>query len=81
MSLKQKIENTDTRGGLAFDIVIQFLIVLSLISFSIETLPELSSQVHRALRYIEVITVGIFTIEYLLRIFVADRKLRFILSF
>ena len=42
--LKKIIEDTDTLGGKIFDICIQLLIILSLISFSIETLPDLDEK-------------------------------------
>ncbi len=80
-SLKSIIEQNDTRWGRSFDLFIQALIVLSLICFSIETLPDISDRIRKVLNIIEWITVIIFTIEYALRIFVADRKLRFIFSF
>ncbi len=81
MNLKQIIEESDTSAGKAFDLFIQSLIVLSLVSFSIETLPEISENAKRILKISELITVIIFTIEYLLRIFVADKKLKFVFSF
>jgi voltage-gated potassium channel len=37
--------------------------------------------VRRFLRYIEIFTVLVFTVEYLLRVYVADRKRSFIFSF
>lgn len=40
--LKSIIEDTDTKIGKAFDLFIQGLIVISLITFSIETLPNLT---------------------------------------
>ncbi len=81
MTLKQVVEGSDTRAGRAFDFSIQFLIIVSLISFSIETIPDLTPQVRRILTYTEIITVLIFTIEYLLRIYVAESKPAFIFSF
>ena len=78
---KQVIEQNDTGLGKWFDIFIQCLILLSLITFSMETLPDLSEETRRVLRVIEVITVIIFTIEYILRIIVSDRKLKFVFSF
>jgi voltage-gated potassium channel len=81
MNLKRLIEETDTKVGRALDLFIQSLIIFSLISFSIETLPDLSEGTKRILRISETIIVAIFTIEYLLRLVVADRKLRFIFSF
>ena len=80
-NLKRIVERNDTRWGRAFDITTQFLIVVSLITFSIETLPSLSEITRRVLRNIEVLTVLIFTVEYFLRVLVADRKLSFIFSF
>ena len=79
--MKQIIENNDTRMGRAFDLVIQLLIVVSLVTFSVETLPNLSSASERWLHRIEVVTVLIFTVEYLLRLYLADRKPAFIFSF
>ncbi len=81
MRLKQIIENNDTARGKIFDIVIQFLIILSLISFSIETLPDLDQKIRLILKYFEIATVLLFTLEYLLRLIVSDRKLQFIFSF
>lgn len=81
MNFKQIIENNDTPQGRIFDLFIQFLILVSLVSFSVETLPNLSGQTIRILKYIEVFTVSIFTLEYLSRIVVADRKFKFVFSF
>lgn len=79
--LKQIIEQNDTATGLAFDIAIQVLIIISLVSFSVETLPDLSPTTRKLLRTIEIFTVVIFTVEYILRVVVADNKIRFITSF
>ena len=81
MKIKRIIEKTDTTPGKIFDIFIQSLIVLSLISFSIETLPDLSENIKRLLKITEAIVVVIFTMEYLLRLFIADKKLKFVFSF
>lgn len=81
MSLKQIIEASDTRRGRAFDIVVQSLVLVSLVSFSIETLPNLSKDARFWLYVIEVVTVALFTIEYALRIFVADNRAGFMFSF
>ncbi|WP_339912273.1 ion transporter [Symmachiella dynata] len=80
-TLKEIVEKPDTVHGRAFDIAIQILIVLSLISFSIETLPHLPPRMRHWLHYVEIFTVGIFTIEYLLRLIIADRKSSFVFSF
>ncbi|WP_339681854.1 ion transporter [Gimesia maris] len=79
--LKQIIEDSDTKAGKTFDLTIQAIIVLSLICFSIETLPGLSDESRTLLHVIEVISVIIFTVEYLARVSVASDKTAFIFSF
>lgn len=81
MNLKRLVEETDTLAGRCFALGIQFLIVVSIITFSIETLPDLSPRTRVILAGIEVATVAIFTVEYVLRLWVADRPLRFLFSF
>ena len=79
--IKNIVEQNNSKAGRIFDFTIQFLIILSLVSFSIETIPELSEIYRKILKLIEVITVVIFTIEYMVRLIVADRKIKFIFSF
>ena len=81
MKIKKIVEQSDTRGGKIFDLFSQLLILISLISFSIETLPSLSDKLLSVLRIVEIVTVILFTVEYFLRLFVADRKIRFFFSF
>lgn len=80
-SLNHIINNNDSFKGKIFDWVIQLLIIISLITFSIGTLPDLSEEDHNILWLIEIATVSIFTAEYLLRILIARKKLVFIFSF
>jgi voltage-gated potassium channel len=81
VTLKQIVEESDTRAGRAFDLLILSLIVLSIVSFSIETLPGLSPVTQQVLRWIEIVTVLLFTVEYGVRLAVADSRLRFATSF
>jgi voltage-gated potassium channel len=82
MELQKKVINdTDNSYGKVFAFTIQLLIITSLITFTIDTLPDLSGSTKELLGYIEVFTVIIFTIEYLLRILIAEKKLSFLLSF
>ncbi len=80
MRLKQIIEDDDSKAGRLFDGFIQVLIVASLISFSLETLPDLSPHLRRVLERVEIGIVIIFTLEYILRVYVANHKRRFIFS-
>ena len=78
--LKQLVEQP--RGaGRAVDWAIQSLIVVSLIVFSISTLPDLTATAHAVLYSIEVVLVLIFTAEYALRVYVATHRRKFIFSF
>ncbi len=75
--LRQIVEENDTLASKAFDLSIQALIVLSLVTFSIETLPSLSPRTQKWLYGVEAATVVAFTVEYLLRLALTERKLRF----
>jgi len=79
--LRTIIEGRASKAGLVFDISIQLLILFSLASFTIETLPDLSEPTIRFLHVGEIITVAVFTVEYLLRIIVSRNRLRFVFSF
>lgn len=81
LSLKQIIEETDNTPGKIFDVFIQILIFTSVICFSLETLPNLSQEQRDILSKIEVFNIIVFTLEYFLRIFVTDKKFKFIFSF
>ena len=78
-TLKNIVESQDSRAGYVFDLFIQILIVLSLIAFAIDTIPNLSQCFKSFLRSFEIISVAIFSVEYILRVYVADKKLRYIL--
>ena len=80
-SLKQIVEETDTRMGKVFDLTIQILIVVSAVSFALETLPGLSSTTIRLLAISEAVIIGVFTAEYLLRLYFSQKKLSFVFSF
>jgi len=80
MKLKSVVEDTDTKTGRYFDLFIQALIILSLISFSVSTVPDLYPEIITFLNYFQIFTVIIFTFEYLLRLYVADIKREYIFS-
>jgi voltage-gated potassium channel len=63
------------------EFLIQGLILLSLVTFSIETLPNLSENERKILYGIEIFTIAAFTIEYLMRIILSNNKLSYIFSF
>ena len=85
MNIRSKIrsivEDNTTRYGKIFDYVIQILIFLSLVGFSIETFPNNSPKLIQFLYDFEVFCIVVFSIEYLLRIFAANKPLGYIFSF
>lgn len=79
-SIKSIVEFNDNSRSRYFSFFIQALILLSIITFSIETIPDLKPQTRTVLQSIEAFCVVVFTVEYILRIYVADNKPKFIFS-
>lgn len=75
------MDSTDHFSGKVCAFTIRWLILVSLATFSIDTLPDIGPQVKKVLNVIEVVTIGIFTLEYALRIAVSENRIRFIRSF
>lgn len=75
---------SDEKGRILFgryEYIFQLLIVLSLVSFAFETLPDLPERWQRFLQIFEVLTVGVFTVEYFLRLFFCRPRLSYAFSF
>jgi len=64
-----------------FSWMVAFLIVFSVVSYSIETLPNLDRNVRDTLYLFEVVVVILFTIEYFYRIYVSENRIKFLFSF
>lgn len=79
--LRTMIQDPTSEAGRPFALCIQLLILISIITLSIETLPDLSDVSRRVLMLTEVIITLIFTVEYLLRLVTADRPLTYVFSF
>ena len=69
--LRRLVEDSEHPSGRLFDVSIQVLIVISLITFSIETLPDLNPRFRSILGICEIVIVIIFSVEYVLRIAVS----------
>lgn len=85
MKIKKKIrtliEDNTSKEGRYFDYFIQILILLSLVSFSLNTLPDLAEKIIEILNIFENISIIIFSIEYLLRVYVSNKPMKYIFSF
>jgi len=73
--------NNDTKLGKRFDVFIQVLIVLSLISFSVETIPDLDFPILFFLEEFEIFTIIVFSLELIVRVFLTRPTLKYIFSF
>ena len=81
MTIFEIVQRSDTTLGRIFDSTVIALILASVITLSINTLPDLSPSVRAVISWSEVFIVGLFTVEYALRIGTAPRKLRYAFSF
>ncbi|NCG08021.1 MAG: ion transporter [Verrucomicrobia bacterium] len=77
--IQRHADGSISLGKLEF--FIQVLIVLNLIAFAVETLPNLSESTCAALRTFEVASVLIFTVEYLTRLSLTRPWHRYAFSF
>lgn len=93
--LHEIIFETDTRAGACFDIALLILIVLSIVAISLETVEGIgwifkgedesekirAGQTGEWLYLIKWVFTGLFTFEYLLRVYCVKRPLKYMLSF
>ncbi|MCY4610192.1 MAG: ion transporter [Gammaproteobacteria bacterium] len=81
MKIYDIVQRSDTVAGRTFDLFVLFLIVFSIITLSVETLPNLPSITKQILGISEVVVTVLFTVEYFLRISTAPSKRDYIFSF
>lgn len=67
--------------GTQIENILQMVIVYSIITLTLETLPDLSLSQRRFFEISEVVCVSIFSVEYLTRLFKSSDKLKFVFSF
>ncbi len=74
----------DHNGQVSFgkwELFFQGIIILSLVDFALETLPDLSSNQRSAIKAVEVFTIAVFSIEYLIRVIFSRRRTKYVLGF
>ena len=79
--LHKMVNDPASKQGRIFDFFIQTLILLSLAAFAVETLPNNELWLQKALYNFEVFCVAVFSLEYVLRIIMAPKPLKYIFSF
>ncbi len=85
MSLRKKLDivifGTDTPAGKAFDLGLLVVILLSVLTVMLESVPSLQEKFGTLFRDLEWIMTAIFTLEYLIRIWITQKKTKYIFSF
>ena len=72
---------TETRAGRIFDLLLIIAILSSVLLSIFESFGDFAPETRAALRRIEVGFTLLFTVEYLLRICIAPKPLKYIVSF
>lgn len=85
MKLRRKIFTiifgTDTPAGRSFDIILLWLIILSVTVVILESVSSLRESYHDLFMDVEWIFTIVFTLEYFLRIYTSPKPLKYITSF
>ena len=85
MSLRNKLYiivfYSNTRVGKAFDVFLLWAILLSVLTVLLESVPALHERFGLLFNGVEWFFTSLFTLEYLLRIFISPRPRRYIFSF
>lgn len=79
--LYEIIFEADTTAGKVFDLSLIILILISILIVMLDSIPSVHDRISLSLRIAEWIITLIFTIEYILRIYVVNKPFSYILSF
>lgn len=79
--IHEVIFGTDTSWGKRFDIVLLWAIVFSLVAIMLESVPDIRQKYGAPLLVLEWVFTCIFTLEYLLRLWVSEKPRSYALSF
>ncbi len=75
------IFEADTREGKAFDVTIIFLILLSVLLVLLDSIADIREKFGLAIHIIEWFITAVFLLEYMLRIWVLEKPVKYIFSF
>ncbi len=79
--LYEIIFEADTKSGKTFDVVLLFVILLSVLLVMLESVPSIRNSYSHILKLLEWGITFIFTVEYLLRIIIVKKAFKYIFSF
>ena len=72
---------TDTVAGKKFDLILLWLIIFSVVVVVVESIPQINTSYYKYLFAVELFFTGLFTAEYLTRVVISPRPLRYIFSY
>ncbi|HEY0055673.1 MAG TPA: ion transporter [Pedobacter sp.] len=75
------IFHSDTPGGRRFDVILLWLILLSMLSVFLESVASVRKNYQSIITAVEWFFTIIFTIEYIFRLYSSPRRLRYFFSF
>jgi voltage-gated potassium channel len=82
---KQKLYDiifeADTRAGRRFDLALIWVICLSIVAVMLESVPSIQQDYYRQLRILEWVITIMFTLEYVLRIYLVKKPFNYVFSF
>ncbi|WP_461630543.1 ion transporter [Labilibaculum euxinus] len=79
--LYEIIFEADTKSGKIFDIALLIVIILSILLVVLESVPSIERDYHDVLKLSEWLITGIFSLEYMLRIWIVQKPKAYIFSF
>lgn len=72
---------SDTKAGNRFDVILLWLILISVVVAILDSVATISNYLSQWFLAIEILLTIAFSVEYLLRIFISKKPLRYIFSF
>lgn len=79
--LHEIIYEADTKSGKLFDVILLWMIFISIVLVMVESVEEYNARFGELLNVLEWIITGLFTAEYILRIISVKQPLKYIFSF
>lgn len=79
--IHEVIFGTETSWGRRFDVVLLWAILISLLAIMLESVPEIRAKHGDVLLILEWVFTGVFTLEYLLRLWVSEKPRHYAFSF
>jgi len=84
MGIREKLYHivfgTDTKTGKRFDVVLLWVILLSVVVVMLESVPELDAKFDHEFWVLEWVLTIIFTLEFILRIWISQKPFKYIFS-